>query len=140
LRATKQIVIDRSNHERAVATLAAAGGRVRGGESVVFFPEGTRSSGPLLPFKKGGFVFAIETGAPIVPIGISGPRSLLDPRGLLCRWHGTVRVVVRPPIPTADLALDDRDIVLARVRRAIAGAMNPPRPLFQSMPEVALKA
>jgi hypothetical protein len=47
---------------------------------------------------------------------------------------------VRPPIPTADLALDDRDIVLARVRRAIAGAMNPPRPLFQSMPEVALKA
>jgi len=140
LRATKQIFIDRSNHERAVATLAAARDRVRGGESVVFFPEGTRSSGALLPFKKGGFVFAIETGAPIVPIGISGPRSLLDPRGLLCRWHATVRVVVRPPIATAHLAVDDRDVVLQRVRRAIAGAMNPPRPLFAPAPGLALKA
>jgi 1-acyl-sn-glycerol-3-phosphate acyltransferase len=140
LQATRQIFIDRSNHERAVATLAAARGRVRGGESVVFFPEGTRSSGPLLPFKKGGFVFAIETGAPIVPIGISGPRSLFDPRGLLCRWRATVRVVVRPPILTGQLDLDDRDVVLQRVRRAIGGAMNPPRPLFASTPEVAQKA
>ena len=127
LRATKQIFVDRSNHERAVASLAAARSRIRGGESVVFFPEGTRSSGHLLPFKKGGFVFAIETGTPIVAIGISGPPSLLDRRGLLCRWRGRVRVAIRPPITTAAYGRDDRDALMARVRNVITGAMHPRR-------------
>jgi len=128
LRATKQIFVDRADHARAVASLAAARGRIRAGSSVVFFPEGHRSAGPLLPFKKGGFVFAIETGAPIVPIGIAGPR-LLGPRGLLRRRHGTVRVVIRPPVPTAELEVADRDRLLTRVRRSIVTAMHPPRRL-----------
>ena len=128
LRATKQIFVDRADHARAVASLAAARGRIRSGSSVVFFPEGHRSDGPLLPFKKGGFVFAIETDAPIVPIGISGP-PLLGPRGLLCRRHGTVRVVIRPPVPTAALEVADREALLMRVRRSIVTAMHPPRRL-----------
>jgi 1-acyl-sn-glycerol-3-phosphate acyltransferase len=139
LRATKQIFVDRADHARAVASLAAARDRIRGGESVVFFPEGHRSSGPLLPFKKGGFVFAIETGAPIVPIGISGPCSLVDPRGLLCRLHATVRVEVRPPVPTADLDVADRDALLTRVRRSIATAMHPPRRLVPNRRRRALR-
>jgi 1-acyl-sn-glycerol-3-phosphate acyltransferase len=129
LRATKQIFVDRSDHARAVASLDAARGRIRAGSSVVFFPEGRRSTGPLLPFKKGGFVFAIETGAPIVPIGISGPRSLVCSGGVLGRLHATIRVVVRPPVETAELDLDDRDALLERVRRSITTAMHPPRRL-----------
>jgi 1-acyl-sn-glycerol-3-phosphate acyltransferase len=129
LRATKQIFVDRADHARAVASLDAARGRIRRGSSVVFFPEGHRSAGPLLPFKKGGFVFAIETGAAIVPIGISGPRSLVGSSGVLGRVRATVRVVVRPPVPTAGLDLDDRDALLARVRRSITTAMHPPRRL-----------
>jgi 1-acyl-sn-glycerol-3-phosphate acyltransferase len=128
LRATKQIFVDRADHARAVASLAAARRRIHAGASVVFFPEGHRSAGPLLPFKKGGFVFAIETGAPIVPIGIQGPR-LLDARGPLRRRHGVVRVVIRPPVATADLEVADRDGLLTRVRRSIVTAMHTPRRL-----------
>ncbi len=124
LRATKQIFVDRSDHAQAVASLAAARSRLRGGISVVFFPEGTRSTGPLLPFKKGGFVFAIETGTPIVPIAIAGSRSLLRRDGALCRRRTRVQVTVRPPVPTANLTLEDRDVLLARVRWVIAAGAH----------------
>ena len=125
LRATRQIFVDRSDH----ASLAAARDRLSGGTSIVFFPEGTRSSGPLLPFKKGGFVFAIETGTPIVPIGILGAGSLLARGGPLRRWRSTVHVAVRPPVPTVGVDPDDLDVLLARVRWAIASAAHGRRPL-----------
>jgi 1-acyl-sn-glycerol-3-phosphate acyltransferase len=124
LRATKQIVVDRGDHERATASLSAARDRLRGGVSVVFFPEVTRSSGPLLPFQKRGFAFAIETGAAIVPVGIAGPKSLLRPDGALCRWRTRVQVSVRPPIPTVGLSLADREVLLPRVRWVIASASH----------------
>jgi len=41
-------------------------------QTLVFAPEGTRSpDGHLLPFKKGAFVTAIETGLPILPVTVS---------------------------------------------------------------------
>ena len=63
LRALGNIIIDRSNHVQAMRSYAVAGQRIRRGISVMVFPEGTRGEGDeLLPFKKGGFVLAIETG------------------------------------------------------------------------------
>ena len=123
LRATKPIFVDRGDHAKALASLDAARARIRGGVSAVFFPEGHRSVGPLLPFKKGGFVFAIQTATPIVPIAIVGSGSLLARNGLLRRRSGTVKVIVRPPVPTAHLSLDDRDALLARVQWIIAAAL-----------------
>ena len=78
----------------------------------------------MLPFKKGGFVFAIETGTPIVPIGISGTASILPRHGWLVRHGGDVTVLVRPPIPTAGLTLDDREALLAETERAIAACIG----------------
>jgi 1-acyl-sn-glycerol-3-phosphate acyltransferase len=120
LQATKQIIVNRADHAEAVASLAIAKERIRHGISVMFFPEGTRSEGTMLPFKKGGFVFAIETGTPVVPIGISGTERILPRHGWLVRHGGDVSVVVQPPIPTTGLSLDQRDALLARVERAIA--------------------
>jgi 1-acyl-sn-glycerol-3-phosphate acyltransferase len=124
LKATKQIFVDRSDHARAVESLEHARARIRDGISAVFFPEGTRSRGEMLPFKKGGFVFAIETATPIVPIGISGTARILPRKGWLVRRGGDVSVVVRPPISTAGLTLADRDMLLAEVERTIAGCID----------------
>jgi 1-acyl-sn-glycerol-3-phosphate acyltransferase len=132
LRATKQIFVDRGDHAKALASLDAARDRIRGGVSAVFFPEGHRSTGPMLPFKKGGFVFAIQTATPIVPIAIIGSGSLRRPDGYLRRPSGKVRVVIRPPVPTADLTLADRDVLLARVRWVIAAAAPAARPPAQA--------
>ena len=73
----------------------------------------------MLPFKKGGFVFAIKTGTPIVPIGISGTAKILPRNGWIVRRGGDVQIVICPPIPTATLSLSDRDALLAQVERAI---------------------
>ena len=81
MRATGQISIDRSDQTRAIESLKRAAGQVAAGRTVLLFPEGTRSrDGTMGDFKKGGFMLALEAGAPIVPIGLAGTRGLV-PRG-----------------------------------------------------------
>lgn len=127
IRAMKHIIVNRSSHAQALASLETAKQRLHDGISVVFFPEGTRGTGAMLPFKKGGFVFALETGAPIVPIGIGGTAAILPRGSCLVRRGGDVGVRVGRPIPTAGLTVDARDALMAKVREAIAAAVEPAR-------------
>ncbi len=115
LRHTGHIIIDRSDHEQAVASLRAAREQMERGISVIIFPEGTRAptDAALLPFKKGGFMLALETGFPIVPIGVRGSRLLL-PKGAWRVSAGDIDVVVGTPIATAGA---DRDALIERVQR-----------------------
>ena len=77
------IFVDRSDRDAALASLKAAREKIVGGTSVVFFPEGTRSpTGELLPFKKGAFRMALDLGLPILPITITGTRSILPTKTL----------------------------------------------------------
>ncbi len=108
LRHSDHIIIDRSDHARAMATLRAAVEKMRRGLCVIIFPEGTRGpgDGTLLPFKKGGFVLAMEGGVPIVPVAVRGSRNILGPHG----WQihgGEIDVVVGAPIPVAGLERDE---------------------------------
>jgi 1-acyl-sn-glycerol-3-phosphate acyltransferase len=133
LAALKNIVIDRSNHVQAVRSYAVAGQRIRRGISVVVFPEGTRGVGEeLLPFKKGGFVLAMETGTPIVPIAVVGTTTIMAKHSLRIE-SGEVEVRVGVPIETAGIALKDKDPILARVREEIGalGRSPAPQPLSQ---------
>lgn len=115
LQHTGHIIIDRGDHEQAVASLRAAHDRMRDeGISVIIFPEGTRSQpgAPMLPLKKGGFMLALETGLSIVPIVVKGSGELL-PRGSWYPRGGTVDVVVGAPMAVAGL---ERDELMRRVR------------------------
>lgn len=97
--ASKHIVVDRSNRAKAMASLRKARERIEGGISVVVFPEGTRSAdGQLLPFKRGGFVLAVKTQTPIVPITINGSGTIL-PRGDWRIRGGEIEVIVSEPVP-----------------------------------------
>jgi 1-acyl-sn-glycerol-3-phosphate acyltransferase len=112
LRHTGHIIIDRSNTQQAVASLRAARTQMSEGISVVIFPEGTRSvDQELLPFKKGGFMLALETGFPIVPMVVCGSRELL-PRGSWRLRGGDIEVIVGEPIAVTGL---DRDELMRRV-------------------------
>ena len=97
-----------------------AGARsLRSGNSFLIFPEGTRSrTDELLPFKKGGFIMAIKAGAPIVPVAVQGGRAAMR-RGSWIIRPVTVSVRVGRPVETAGTDLDDRDQVIAKVRREI---------------------
>ncbi len=86
------------------------------GWSFLIFPEGTRSwNGNLLPFKKGGFILSIKSGAPIVPITIKGTREML-PRGRFSVKKGAVTVKFHEPISPEGYSIEDRDKLIQRVR------------------------
>ncbi len=114
LKHTGHIIIDRSNHHQSVASLRAARSKMEDGVSVMIFPEGTRSPADqaLLPFKKGGFMLAVETGFPIVPIAVRGSREIL-PRGSWQPASGEIEVIIGEPIAVEGV---DRDELVERVR------------------------
>lgn len=124
LQALNNIIIDRSNHVQAVRSYVAAGERIRRGISVVVFPEGTRGVGDqLLPFKKGGFVLAIETKTPIAPVAVVGTEQVMPKRSLRIE-SGEVEVRIGTPVETADVAPKDRDQIMRHVRESIGALMK----------------
>ena len=121
---TGQIIVDRGNRERAVASLRRAAERIRGGASVIVFPEGTRSpSGSLRPFKSGPFHLALEAQVPIVPVTVSGSQRI-TPKGSLTVHPGVVKIVYGRPIPTRGVPVAARAALKARVREAIAAGYD----------------
>ena len=78
LRRLGMAFVERFDPGQGIEDTRALQARVRAGESIVFFPEGTlhRASG-LQPFKLGAFVVAAETATPLVPVTLNGTRSLL---------------------------------------------------------------
>lgn len=90
------------------------------GYSFLIFPEGTRSfDGRLLPFRRGGFFLALETGAPIVPVSIQGSHELM-PRGRWLVRKGAVRVVFHDPVPVKGFTPETLPELMDKVRAAIA--------------------
>jgi len=117
------VLIDRRDRERAIQSLQRAARQVRRGTSFVVFAEGTRSpDGQLLPFKKGGFVLALEAGVPIVPVSIRGGHALL-PKGSLRARRGTIEIVFGEPVETSVYTLDTKDSLIEVVRGRIAAGL-----------------
>ena len=76
------------------------------GKSFVIFPEGTRykgEEGGAGEFKAGAFRIAVKTGAPVVPVAITGARALFENNGSLCH-PGSVHIKVLPPIRTESMS------------------------------------
>jgi len=114
------IPIDRSNPFRARRSLDAAAERIRAGQSVLVFPEGTRSrDGAVGHFKRGSFSLAIEAGAPVVPVSLVGVKALV-PRGLLSMRPGTVLLRVHPATPVAGISADAAQALAEQVRQVVA--------------------
>jgi len=117
------VPVERADREKSLAAISRGASSLKSGNSFLIFPEGTRSrTGELLPFKKGGFIMAIEAQAPIVPVAVQGGRDAMRKGSAFVR---PVNVLVRvgSPIPTAGMTMSDRDELIARVRTEIAGLL-----------------
>lgn len=124
MRKAGYISIDRNKRESAFKSLKNAARKIKSGVSVLIFPEGTRSrDGKIRPFKKGGFIMAIDSGAPIVPIVISGTRSIMT-KGSIKINPGKVSVVVHQPIQTSVYTRETKEALMERVRRIIRDGLE----------------
>lgn len=113
------IYVDRGHSKNAHESLRAAGEKIRNGASVVFFPEGTRSpDGKLLPFKKGGFVIALEAKVPILPVTVVGGRKVV-PKGSHRILPGTMKVIIHEPITVEGYSYDTKEALMERVKEVI---------------------
>lgn len=97
-------LVGRGDRVRGVADAEALTDAVRGGHTVVFFPEGRRTPRRgLEPFRMGAFLVAARSGVPVVPVAVRGTRAVL-PVGRLLPRRGTVTLTVGSPLvpPRAD--------------------------------------
>ena len=124
MRKAGYISIDRNNRESAIKSLNVAANKIKSGVSVLIFPEGTRSrDGKIQPFKKGGFVMAIESGVPIVPVVITGTRSLMT-KGKFRVNAGHVTMVIHKPIDTSAYTRETKEALMESVRRVICDSFK----------------
>jgi 1-acyl-sn-glycerol-3-phosphate acyltransferase len=118
------IFIDRSDSKNAIATINAAKSKITQGSSVVFFPEGSRSTdGILKPFKKGAFRMALDLELPILPGTICGTRNIL-PKGSIDLRPGAVKLVIHRPISTTGFSEADLESLMERTKMAIDSSLK----------------
>ena len=91
----------------------------------MIYAEGTRSvDGRLLPFKKGGFVLAIQAGVPVIPLTVTGSREVL-PKGSLRIRPGLITVRVGEPIDPRPYSVDEKELLMERIRSVMAETLEP---------------
>lgn len=100
MRMAGYVRVRRGDARAAVQSLHQAKKLLADGISVFIFPEGTRSrTGVFARFQSGGFRLSQETGAPIVPVIVSGTRQLLPRGSWAFRWGVGLWIDVLPAVP-----------------------------------------
>ncbi|MGD0781635.1 MAG: lysophospholipid acyltransferase family protein [Candidatus Aminicenantales bacterium] len=131
-----QIPVDRKNSRKARESLnrAAALVRERRDFSFLVLPEGTRTrDGRLGPFKRGGFVLAIESGLDILPIVQLGAFRINRKGSRLLR-PGRINYIIEAPVPIAGMVKEHHDDLVAAVRVRMLAHLEERPPAATSMP------
>jgi 1-acyl-sn-glycerol-3-phosphate acyltransferase len=98
IRKAGHLTVDRVDLSRGAADAERAADALRGGASLLFFPEGTFARAPgLLPFRLGTFKAAVEAGRPVIPLAIRGTREIFPADTWLLR-RGAITVKIGAPI------------------------------------------
>jgi 1-acyl-sn-glycerol-3-phosphate acyltransferase len=119
--------VERSEVRASVEDARRLRSAAAGGESLVFFPEGTFTRAPgLCAFHMGAFVTAAEAGLPVIPISLAGTRSVLRAGSWWPRRH-PVQVQVHPPLKPAAAAWGDALQLRDATRACIASACGEPK-------------
>jgi 1-acyl-sn-glycerol-3-phosphate acyltransferase len=126
--ATKHVTVDRSDPQDALLSLARAKERLGAGISLVIYPEGTRSrDGRLQRFKKGGFLLAVQTNTPIVPITVNGSATLL-PAGSWRLRPGAIAITIDKPVSVEGFRPGNLRLLVNQVRATIDARLRTPEP------------
>ena len=132
------VFLDRSSRAGVAAAMAASAERLAAGESVLFFPEGSRTfGGPTTRFYPGAFRLAQAAGVPVVPVALGGTQRLFDERR---KAAAPGRVGVRLGAPLRARPGESADAFAARARAAVdvllgaAARPGQPAPPLRELP------
>jgi 1-acyl-sn-glycerol-3-phosphate acyltransferase len=114
---------------QSIAEMMTASARVlEAGNSIMMFPEGTRSAdGRLRAFKHGAFTLAQRGGCPILPILVEGTANALPKRGFVLQGRHAIRIRVLDEIPPEKLMDRPVEEVSREVWQIFASALGPER-------------
>jgi 1-acyl-sn-glycerol-3-phosphate acyltransferase len=112
------VLVDRSSAASRSASMKSLRETLMEGYSVFLYPEGTRNRSAefLLPFQKGAFRTAIETGFPIAVQTLLGVKKISGKAHGLDLCPGTVTVIWSQPVEVKELKMQDVDALSQKVR------------------------
>ncbi|MDD2197049.1 MAG: lysophospholipid acyltransferase family protein [Bacteroidales bacterium] len=101
----KHILIDRASVSGARKMIVEAQKNLNMGNSVLIFPEGTRSTdGTIKRFKEGAFMLAKKMNVPILPVIIEGSINVFPKKGYVLKGSQTFTMKVLKPIQPSEFA------------------------------------
>jgi 1-acyl-sn-glycerol-3-phosphate acyltransferase len=108
----RYIPVDRANKKSHAKMLKECEDNLSIGNSIMIFPEGTRSEdGEMHLFKEGAFKMALVAQKPILPIVLDGTSDSLPKKGFIFRKMSTIRIRIYPAIPYSSFAdLSSKDL------------------------------
>lgn len=105
LRSGRCIPFARGSRESRIGMMRTALGHLARGEVVGIFPEGHLNlrGERLGKARPGAALLALESGAPVLPVGIRGSRDVLPPGSRRIRWQRAIRIEAGEPMRFGDL-------------------------------------
>ncbi|NDL68278.1 lysophospholipid acyltransferase family protein [Anaerotalea alkaliphila] len=120
------VLLDRKDPRKALKSILYGIDKLKAGESLVVFPEGTRTPGDrMLPFKQGSLQLAEKSGVPVVPFGIQGTEAVLEQNG----WNlkpGDVSIRFGTPLDLSNLGPEEQKRSAAYVQNLVEALIPPP--------------
>lgn len=121
MRLNRYIELRRGDHESVLRMMQACERTLGEGNSIMMFPEGTRSQdGRLRAFKPGAFSLALSTRSPLLPIILEGTGNALPKRGFVLRGRHPIRLRVLDEIPYESFASRSVEQLTTQVRNLFA--------------------
>ena len=122
----RYIKLRRGDRASVVRMMQACETTLAAGNSIMMFPEGTRSpDGRLRAFKPGAFALAKSAGAPILPIVVEGTANALPKRGFVLQGRHRIRITILDEVPHASFADQSVEDLTARMRELFASHLEP---------------
>lgn len=124
MRCLRCVFITRGNPREAIKAINDGIALLKGGHSLMVFPEGTRSkTGDLLPFKPGSLRLATKSGVHVIPITINGSKNLMRPDSMIIQpasLHITVHPAIMPEIVSSIETADLTEQIVATIESALS--------------------
>ncbi len=113
------VPVNRENKKQAYQAFLTSIEKLKQGNSIVIFPEGTRSEdGVIGPFKKGGHLLATRAKVPMIPVTVIGTGNIIK-KGSAKLYPGPIRIIVSPPIEVEEIVSKKEEEILKSLRQTI---------------------